>query len=374
LASSAGQEKRKTRLPYMQQKFASQDKRFQAALAEADALYSIHHGDRGAEFEEGVRSVLGRFLPYTYHVHGGFMSPIGGPKDGLKKQLDIIIRSRLLPELMHAVPVELITVAGEVKTTFSGDSKKDYLATAQTLVSGAARAGRRRPLPFFALAGALDRAESGHASWLASVVSDAANAALDGPGLWPAFFSFDERSSMSAIPVGPLAPLSAVTVEGEELVGVISIAAEHLSVSAVCYLWLWACLYSFEDAPGMEMRYMRDALYSELTDGRGLRAAYWPLSGDGDPQAVTVPCCSPVKRARTPPGQILTSGLCPAAVSQAANWRPDRWTSRPPGSRAAAVLSLSPWAVGWRKPTLGTSPSGAVVALPADVAAAITRA
>jgi len=77
LASPAGQEKRETRLPYVQQKLASQDKRFQAALAEADALYGIHHGGRGAEFEEDVRLVLARFLPYTYHVHGGFMPPIG---------------------------------------------------------------------------------------------------------------------------------------------------------------------------------------------------------------------------------------------------------------------------------------------------------
>ena len=72
--------------------------------------------------------------------------------------------------------MELITVAGEVKTTLSNDGKDDYLATAAKLASAAALAGRRRPVPFFVLAGALKRSTD-HASWLASVVSDASAAA-----------------------------------------------------------------------------------------------------------------------------------------------------------------------------------------------------
>jgi hypothetical protein len=268
---------------YIEKKLTSQDKRFQAALAEADALLGIHEASRGAEFEDDVRSILARFLPYTYQVHDGFMRPV----DGLKKQLDVVIRSRFLPELLQAVPVELITVAGEVKTTLTSDAGDDYLATAEKLASAAALAGRRRPLPFFALAGALKRS-TGHAGWLASLVSDASAAAAGTSQLWPAAFSFDERGPMSAIPVGPLAPLSAVTTDGEELSGIISIAADQLSPSAVCYLWLWACLSSSDGAPDMELRYMRDAVCRELTADHGLAVGYRPLGEDGNMRPVTV--------------------------------------------------------------------------------------
>ena len=82
---------------YVERKLASQDKRFQAALAEANALLYIHDASRGAEFEDGVRSILARFLPYTYQVHDGFMRPV----EGLKKQLDVVIRSRFLPESLE---------------------------------------------------------------------------------------------------------------------------------------------------------------------------------------------------------------------------------------------------------------------------------
>ena len=268
---------------YVERKLASQDKRFQAALDEASALRGIHEASRGAEFEDEVRSALARFLPYTYQLHGGFLRPV----DGLKKQLNIVIRSRFLPEFWQEVPVELITVAGEVKTTLGDDGRDDYLATAAKLASAAALAGRRRPLPFFALAGALRRS-TGHAAWLASLVSDASAAAASVPGLWSAAFSFDEREPMSAISVGPSAPLSAVTADGEELTGVISITAGQLSPSAVCYLWLWACLPSSDGAPDMELGYMRDAVYHELSAAHGLAASYWPTGEDGDMRAVTV--------------------------------------------------------------------------------------
>lgn len=198
---------------YVERRLASQDKRFQAALAEANALLHIHEASRGAEFENGVRSILARFLPYMYQVHDGVMRPV----DGLTKQLDVVIRSRFLPELLQELPVELITIAGEVKTTFSSAAKDDYLATAEKLARAAALAGRRQPLPFFALAGALKR-KTDHAGWLASVV-DAAAAAEGAAELWPAVFSFDENGPMSAIQVGSAAPLSAVTAEGEQLSG-----------------------------------------------------------------------------------------------------------------------------------------------------------
>lgn len=267
---------------YVERKLASQDKRFQAALAEANALGGIHEASRGAEFEDEARSTVASFLPYAYHLHDGFLRPV----DGLKKQLNIVIRSRFLPEFWQEIPVELITVAGEVKTTLSDNGRNDYLATAEKLASAAALAGRRQPLPFFVLAGVLKRS-TGHAVWLASLVSDASAVAMDAPGLFPAVFSFDEREPLSVIPVGPSGPLRAVTADGEELVGVLSIAADQLSPTAVCYLWLWACLPSNE-APGMELAYMRDVVYSELSAARGLDALYRPEGEGGDMRAVTV--------------------------------------------------------------------------------------
>jgi hypothetical protein len=238
---------------YVERRLASQDKRFQAALAEANSLLGMHEASRGAEYEDDVRSLIARFLPYTHQIHDGFMRPV----DGLKKQLDVVIRSRFLPELLREVPVDLITVAGEVKTTLSNDGKDDYIATAAKLATAGALAGRRKPMPFFALAGALKRSTD-HASWLASVVSDASAATAGTLELWPAAFSFDEEGPISAVSVGPSAPLTAATAAGEELSGVISIAADQLTPSAVCYLWLWACLYSGDDARGMELRYMRE--------------------------------------------------------------------------------------------------------------------
>jgi hypothetical protein len=88
--------------------------------------------------------------------------------------------------------------------------------------------------------------------------------------------------------VGPSAPLSAVTADGKELTGVISITAGQLSPSAVCYLWLWACLPSSDGAPGMELGYMRDAVYRELSAAHGLAASYRPTGEDGDMRPVTV--------------------------------------------------------------------------------------
>jgi hypothetical protein len=326
---------------YVERRLASQDKRFQAALAEADALLGIHEASRGAEFEDDVRSILARFLPYTYQVHGGFMRPV----EGLKKQLDVVIRSRFLPELLQEVPVELITVAGEVKTTLSDVGRDDYLATAAKLASAAALAGRRRPLPFFALAGALRRA-TGHAAWLASVVSDASAAAGGSSELWPAAFCFDERSPMSAIPVGPSAPLSAVTADGEELSGVISIASDQLSPSAVCYLWLWACLSSSDGGPNMELRYMRDVVCRELTADHGLAASYRPSGEDGDMRPVTVSLLftgdGGVRTTEPPPGYLSPPGGNDEGGQREASPE-DEPPAGEPGSRRFMLITLGPW-------------------------------
>lgn len=324
---------------YVERKLASQDRRFQAALDEANALRGIHEASRGAEFEAEARSTVARFLPYTYQLHDGFLRPV----DGLKKQLDILIRSRFLPEFWQEVPVELITVAGEVKTTLGDNGSDDYLETAAKLAGAAALAGRRRPLPFFVLAGALRRS-TGHAAWLASLVSSASAAAVSAPGLWPAAFSFDEREPMSAIPVGPSGPLRAVTADGEELTGVLSVTAGQLSPSAVCYLWLWACLPSSGGAPDMELGYMRDAVYRELSAARGLAASYRPVGENGDMRAVTVTLLFTGGAGATeapagyfsPPDEGHASGEREASLE-------DEPPSGEPGHRRFMLITLGPW-------------------------------
>jgi hypothetical protein len=324
---------------YVERKLASQDKRFQAALDEANALLGIHEASRGAEFEDEARSTVARFLPYTYQLHGGFLRPVAG----LKKQLDVIIRSRFLPEFWQEVPVELITVAGEVKTTLDDKARDDYLATAAKLASAAALAGRHGPLPFFMLAGALKRS-TGHAAWLASLVSNASAAAVSAPGLWPAAFSFDEREPMSAILVGPLALLRAVTADGEELDGVLSVTAGQLSPSAMCYLWLWACLPSSGGVPDMELGYMRDAVYRELSAARGLAASYRPGGENGDMRAVTVTLLftGGARAAAAPVGYLspLDESYPPGEREASLEDEPP---SGEPSHRRFMLISLGPW-------------------------------
>lgn len=327
-------------MSYVERRLASQDKRFQAALAEADSLLGIHEASRGAEYEDDVRSLIARFLPYTHQIHDGFVRPV----DGLTKQLDIVITSRFLPELLREVPVDLITVAGEVKTTLSSDGKKDYIATAAKLATAGALAGRRKPIPFFALTGALKRS-TGHASWLASVVSEASAAAAGMLELWPAAFSFDEEGPMSAISVGACAPLTAATAAGEELSGVISIAADQLTPSAVCYLWLWACLYNNDDARSMELRYMRDAVSRELTSASGLAAWYRPL-GTGDVRPVTVSLSftdDGVTRTAHPPPRYLASSARDVTSRKRAATSEKEQPASETDSRRFMLITLGPW-------------------------------
>ena len=63
-------------MSYLEQVLKSQDLRFQAALAEAGALY--HFGKRGAEFEEDVRGIIQTFLPATYLLTAGARSSACG--------------------------------------------------------------------------------------------------------------------------------------------------------------------------------------------------------------------------------------------------------------------------------------------------------
>jgi hypothetical protein len=151
---------------------------------------------------------------------------------------------------------------------------------------------------------------------------------------------------MSAIPVGPSAPLSAVTADGEELYGVISIAADQLSPSAVCYLSLWACLYSCDDARGMELRYMRDAVCRELTAGHGLAASYRPPGEDGDMRPVTVSLLftgDGVERTtEPPPGYLSLPGGDDASDKREASPE-DEPPAGEPGRRRFMLITLGPW-------------------------------
>ena len=131
--------------------------------------------------------------------------------------------------LLRELPIELITVAGEIKTTLS--DAEDIRSTAAKLARAAAASHRRDPIPFVVLAGSLG--SQGHARWLAELLSSASLASQAWP-LWLAAFSFDPRGPMSAIRVGHSSPIRAVTMDGDVLDGVMTIAKDELSPSAVC--------------------------------------------------------------------------------------------------------------------------------------------
>ena len=252
-------------MSYLEQVLASQDLRFQAALAEADPLY--HHGTRGAQFEERVRTIVQGFLPATYHAQDVLLAPAGDTK----KQLDLAIHPGWIPSLLGQLPIELITIAGEIKTRLS--DKEDIRSTAEKLAAAAAKSPRQNGIPFFVLAGSLKY--QNHARWLAELVASVTSASPSWP-LWPAVFSFDQRGPMSALRVSASSPIRAVTTGGESLAGVMTIPGDKLSPSAVCYLWLWAAIYAADAAHGMDFRFMRDVVQELCVKEGGLEVLLRP--------------------------------------------------------------------------------------------------
>ena len=112
------------------------------------------------------------------------------------------------------LPIELITVAGEIKTNLK--DKNDIRSTAKKLADAAAASPRQHPVPFFVLAGSLDYKD--HGKWLAELVAFVSGDSPSWP-LWLAVFSFDKDYPMSAMRVSavpvPLRQSIAITPDGK---------------------------------------------------------------------------------------------------------------------------------------------------------------
>jgi hypothetical protein len=256
---------------YLERVLASQDKRFQYALAQAACLY--HQGTKGAQFEEQVRAIVQDFLPATYRARDILLSA----DDGVKKQLDLAVCPGMVPSLLQELPIGLITVAGEIKSRLT--DTEDICSTATKLARAAAASSRRDPVPFVILAGSLG--VKGHARWLAELLSSASRDSRIWP-LWLAAFSFDERGPMSAMRVGQSSPIRAVALEGGVLDGVVTIAHDQLSPSAVCYLWIWAAIYATGAPRGMDFRYMREEVERLCTREGGIAVLFRQDGDSGD--------------------------------------------------------------------------------------------
>ena len=186
-----------------------------------------------------------------------------------------MVHSRSIPPLFEQLlPIELITVAGEIKTNLK--NKDDIRSTAKKLADAAAASPRQDPVPFFVLAGSLDYKD--HAKWLAELVASVSYDSLPWP-VWLAVFSFDENYPMSALRVSASSPVRAVTTGDEVLDGVVTISGRQLSPSAVCYLWIWAAIYAADTAHGMDFRYMRNEV-ERLCAKEGGLAVQFRQAGD----------------------------------------------------------------------------------------------
>jgi hypothetical protein len=259
-------------MSYFEDILASQDRRFQAALAQALPLY--HAGARGGQFEEDVRAIIREFLPVTYRVRGALMAPSGG----IRKQLDLAVCSASIPPLFQQLPIERITVAGEVKTVLGSRARDDIVSTAGKLADAAAGSNREDPLPFVIIAGSLG--VTNHARWLAELVGSVADAPHPCP-IWPAAFSFDETGPMAAISVHRSSLLQARTTTGDILDGVITMPRNQLSPSALCYLWIWAAICATDPTQRMEYHYMREVIHSLDSKADGLEVLFLAARDSG---------------------------------------------------------------------------------------------
>lgn len=235
---------------HIEQKLASMDLRFQYALADARTL-ETHSVTMGAQFEDHVREIIELFVPSGYRVRGALLPPRRNDPRHSEKQLDLVVHPASVPRLYEELPMDWITVVGEVKTTLN--DKKDIQSTAEKLADSAVASPRQAPVPFFVLAGSIEGSER----WLSDLVASVASNSLSWT-LWPAVFIFDRGEAMSAFHVNESSPIRALTADGEFLSGVVTIPAAQLTPSTVCYLWLWAAVYAADAEHPMDFRYMRE--------------------------------------------------------------------------------------------------------------------
>jgi hypothetical protein len=266
---------------HFEQELASYDTAFQHALEAARALEQ-HPGTMGARFEDGVCPTIQKLIPATHGVRPALLASEG---DAYKKQLDLAVHPAHVPSSHSLLPIDWITVAGEIKSNLSKDG--DIRDTAKTLADAAAVSPRRAPVPFFVVAGQIKA--KGHEEWLSRLVASVSRDTLSWT-VWPAGFSFDKEGPISALGVSESSPIRAQAANGELLSGVITVRREQLSPSAVCYLWLWASIYAVDATARMTIQFMRDQLGQLCVKEGGVAVGFRP-DGDSDewrPEAVTL--------------------------------------------------------------------------------------
>lgn len=231
---------------------AAQDKRMQAALAEAKAMY--HHAERGTSFELKVTELLGTFLRAPFRVRKTLLE---GPP-GARKQLDLVVHDGQIPDVIEELPVYAMAVVGEVKTVLS--NKADIVATTVILGRAASAAVLTEPMPFLVIAGELATSIAHKPRWLLDLLRQVVLATDTDQRLFPAVFSFAEDEPLSALRVSAVSPLRLTSAEGDVLDGFVVLHGDELSPFVACYMWLMACLSASRTFQGMDFRFMRQSV------------------------------------------------------------------------------------------------------------------
>ena len=250
----------------LEAELASQDSRFAYHLKAAQALY--HHGVKGAAFEESVQSIVNDLLPPAFQGRDYLLDGDASAR----KQLDIVVVSASsVPRLLRSLFITAMTAVGEVKTNLTDGA--DLVRTAGLLKTAQATARRESTVPFFTLAGKVERS----LEWTARQVQ--AICSTTGPAIWPAIFSFGGQHRSSTIEVGPGRPIRALSKDGHDLSGVASIDSSACSPSVVLYLWLWAAVYSGDAVQGMDFRSLSQTVRALTKGDNGLEVTFYPEDG-----------------------------------------------------------------------------------------------
>lgn len=321
---------------HIEQKLASMDLRFQYALADARTLRT-HSATMGARFEQYVREIIELFLPSGYRVQTALLPPRRHDPDHSEKQLDLVVHPTSVPRLYEELPMNWITVVGEVKTRLS--SKKDIRSTAEKLADAAAASPRQAPIPFFVLAGCIE----GHEEWLSGLVASVSGDSMNWT-LWPAVFSFDGDNGMSSFHVNESSPIRALTAEDEFLNGVVTVPAAQLTPSTACYLWLWAAIYATDAIHPMDFRYMREEFERLCDKEGGIEVRFQAGSGSGETQPRHVffrlpgDEALPALQAPMPAMELVVD-----STPQAMTTKHAAGAGRSPSTRRVMLITLGTW-------------------------------
>lgn len=321
---------------HIEQKLASMDLRFQYALADARAL-ETHSATMGARFEDHAHEIIEHFIPHGYRVQGTLLPPRRHDSGHSEKQLDLAVCPASVPRLYEELPMDWITVVGEVKTRLS--NKDDIESTARKIADSAAASRRQAPVPFFVIAGATRGSEAWLSDLVASIADDSVNWTL-----WPAVFVFDRHTAMTVFHVSESSPIRAVTADGEFLNGVVTIAAAQLTPSAACYMWLSAAIYATDTVHPLDFRYMREGFEELCSTEGGIEVGFRPDSGTCAAQPTRVFFRLPEEQDFLARGESAPE-KAPVALSMPSAMTGERIAGMgcSPGIRRVMLITLGGW-------------------------------